>query len=118
MNYAGFTDFEIVIVTLIFSDVVPQLKYAFHTFAWKPLCCLTSLAFITLFSFQGATVASSSIGRPFGHPTDSDSTASSSFEARFEDPIFQLGLQIQQQTLFGGPEWARTTDLTIISRTL
>ena len=58
---------------------------------------------------------------------------------RFEDPTFQSGLQIQQQTLspafrppdemrlylalrarcnLGGPEWARTTDLAIISRTL
>ena len=26
MNYAGFSEFEIVIVTLIFSDVVPQLN--------------------------------------------------------------------------------------------
>ena len=40
------------------------------------------------------------------------------FAIRFEDPTFQSGLQIQQQTLFGGPEWARTTDLAIISRTL
>ena len=58
---------------------------------------------------------------------------------RFEDLTFQSGLQIQQQTLspafrppdemrlylalrarcnLGGPEWARTTDLAIISRTL
>ena len=37
---------------------------------------------------------------------------------RFEDLTFQSGLQIQQQTLSGGPEWARTTDLAIISRTL
>ena len=29
-----------------------------------------------------------------------------------------LGSEIQQQIGFGGPEWARTTDLTIISRTL
>ena len=37
---------------------------------------------------------------------------------RFEDLTFQSGLQIQQQMLSGGPEWARTTDLAIISRTL
>ena len=58
---------------------------------------------------------------------------------RFEDLTFQSGLQIQQQMLspafrppdemrlylalcarcnLGGPEWARTTDLAIISRTL
>ena len=30
-----------------------------------------------------------------------------------------IGFEIRQQKLsFGGPEWARTTDLTIISRTL
>ena len=30
-----------------------------------------------------------------------------------------LGFEIQQQiSLLGGPEWARTTDLAIISRTL
>ena len=45
---------EIVIVTLIFSDVVPQLKLRFRVLSdTEPLCCLTSLAF-TLFSFQGA----------------------------------------------------------------
>ena len=39
MNYAGnLKDLEIVIVTLIFSDVVPQLKiYAFHTFLYENL---------------------------------------------------------------------------------
>ena len=46
---------EIVIVTHLYD--VPQLKFAFPVLfqAQKPLCCLTSLAFITLFSFQGAS---------------------------------------------------------------
>ena len=91
-------DFEIVIVTHLYD--VPQLKFAFPVLfqAQKPLCCLTSLAFITLFSFQGAT-----------------------FQL-----LLQSDLKIQpfswvfksSSNLLGGPEWARTTDLTIISRTL
>ena len=43
VNYAGFTDFvEIVIVTLIFSDVVPQLNitFSFKLSFERPLCCL------------------------------------------------------------------------------
>ena len=46
MNYAGFTDsLEIVIVTLIFSDVVPQLNLlSSELSSERPLCCLTSLA--------------------------------------------------------------------------
>ncbi len=50
-NYAGIQigfSYEIVIVTLIFSDVVPQLK----SYAFLPLCCLAF--FFSLFSFQGA----------------------------------------------------------------
>ena len=93
--------FEIVIVTLIFSDVVPQLKLRLFSVlfqAQKPLCCLTYHFHFHCSVFKVQSPAS--------------------FEARFEDLTFQLGLQIQQQTLFGGPEWARTTDLTIISRTL
>ena len=44
---------EIVIVTLIFSDVVPQLKLRFRVLSdTEPLCCLTSLC-VVLFSFQG-----------------------------------------------------------------
>ena len=47
---------EIVIVTLIFSDVVPQLKLnAFHTVQYGNLSvALLHFVFITLFSFQGA----------------------------------------------------------------
>ena len=37
---------EIVIVTLIFSDVVPQLKLRFRVLSdTEPLCCLTSLCY-------------------------------------------------------------------------
>ena len=44
-NYAGIQigfSYEIVIVTLIFSDVVPQLK----SYAFLPLCCLAFLLFV------------------------------------------------------------------------
>ena len=58
-------DFEIVIVTHLYD--VPQLKFAFSVLfqAQKPLCCLTSLAFITLFSFQGAASSEQSPLAPF-----------------------------------------------------
>ena len=59
---------EIVIVTLIFSDVVPQLKiYAFHTFRYENLSVALLHLHSILFSFQGAV--------------------SSSFEARSQSPI-------------------------------
>ena len=86
---------EIVIVTHLYD--VPQLKYASVSFQTQNLS-VALLHFVALFSFQG--------------------TILTAFAIRFEDPTSQSGLQIQQQTLFGGPEWARTTDLAIISRTL
>ena len=80
----------------ILSNAVPQsicFVVCLHT---TPLCCLT--CFVTLFSFQGAGL----------------------------QPLLQSDLKIQSfDQVFkskgkspGGPEWARTTDLTIISRTL
>ena len=64
----------------------------------KPSVALLSSHFNTLFSFQGSI-----------------------FQLLLQPDLkicLTPGLQIQQQLLFGGPEWARTTDLTIISRTL
>ena len=89
--------FEIVIVTHLYD--VPQLKYT--------LLCLfrhrtSLLPYFTLLLHCSVFKVHCPI----------------TFAIRFEDPTFQSGLQIQQQTLFGGPEWARTTDLAIISRTL
>ena len=80
----------------ILSDAVPQsicFVVCLHT---TPLCCLT--CFVTLFSFQGAGL----------------------------QPLLQSDLKIRSFDQVskskgkspGGPEWARTTDLTIISRTL
>ena len=122
MNYAGsYKEFEIVIVTLIFSDVVPQLN-SHSLFPALPRGNLS----VALLHF----VIHCSVFKV--HPL-------TTLAIRFEDPTFQSGLQIQQQTLspafrppdemrlylalrarcnLGGPEWARTTDLTIISRTL
>ena len=89
--------FEIVIVTHLYD--VPQLNYT--------LLCLfrhrtSLLPYFTLLLHCSVFKVHCPI----------------TFAIRFEDPTFQSGLQIQQQTLFGGPEWARTTDLAIISRTL
>ena len=91
--------FEIVIVTHLYD--VPQLKLKIRSSVLsnkRPLCCLAYHFFITLFSFQGSI-----------------------FQLLLQPDLkicLTPGLQIQQQLLFGGPEWARTTDLTIISRTL
>ena len=121
MNYAGFSEFEIVIVTLIFSDV-STIKFAFRYF---PRSHVKNLS-VALLHF----VIHCSVFKV--HPL-------TTLAIRFEDLTFQSGLQIQQQTLspafrppdemrlylalrarcnLGGPEWARTTDLAIISRTL
>ena len=57
MNYAGLTDiFEIVIVTLIFSDVSTiKITFVFHTVQHGNLSvALLHFRFVTLFSFQGA----------------------------------------------------------------
>ena len=80
----------------ILSDAVPQsicFVMCFHT---TPLCCLT--CFVTLFSFQGAEL------QPL---------LRSDLKIRSFDQVFK-----SKGKSPGGPEWARTTDLTIISRTL
>ena len=100
MNYAGFTKkfLEIVIITLHPFGCCSTIKtYASRHFWRLPLCCLTSL-----------------------------SSHCSVFKVQFFQPLLKpdlkiqipLGFEIQQQILSGGPEWTRTTDLTIISRTL
>ena len=100
MNYAGFTDFEIVIVTLHPFGCCSTIKYyAFRAFQHRNLSVALLHLLITLFSFQGTNPFSSLFLKP-------------DFKVQY------LGFEIQQQTLSGGPEWARTTDLTIISRTL
>ena len=99
MNYAGLTDFvEIVIVTLIFSDVSTiKITFVFCAFQHRNLSvALLHFHFVTLFSFQGAA---------------------SDFAIRFEDPIPWV-FKSNNKLSFGGPKWTRTTDLTIISRVL
>ena len=59
-------DLEIVIVTLHLFRCCSTIKICFpYLSAWKPLCCLTSLAFITLFSFQGAASSEQTPLAPF-----------------------------------------------------
>ena len=80
----------------ILSNAVPQsicFVVCLHT---TPLCCLT--CFVTLFSFQGAGL------QPL---------LRSDLKIRSFDQVFK-----SKGKSPGGPEWARTTDLTIISRTL
>ena len=62
-----------------------------------PLCCLTLLCHIVQFSRCRVPTA---------------------FAVRFEDPILADQVFKSKGKSPGGPEWARTTDLTIISRTL
>ena len=81
----------------ILSDAVPQsicFVMCFHT---TPLCCLTCFCHIVQFSRCRL-------------PT--------TFAVRFEDPTFYSQVFKSKGKSPGGPEWARTTDLTIISRTL
>ena len=93
-------NFEIVIVTLHLFRCCSTIKIyvCFCTFSsTEPLCCLTSLyCYIVQFSRCKA----------------------SNFVWSQISKSNRLGFEIQQQRLFGGPEWARTTDLAIISRTL
>ena len=58
---------EIVIVTLIFSDVVPQLKYTCYlpNFHSEDLSVALLHLLITLFSFQGARAALPAKSAPF-----------------------------------------------------
>ena len=99
MNYAGFSDLEIVSLPCILSDAVPQLFLVCHAFQHDNLSVALLHLHVTLFSFQGA-----------GFPT--------AFAVRFEDPTSSVRSSNPAANLLGGPEWARTTDLTIISRTL
>ena len=95
--------FEIVIVTHLYD--VPQLKLKIRSSVLSNLrskdlsvaLLITSSFYIVQFS-------------RFALPT--------AFAARFEDPSFAGSSNPTTNLLFGGPEWARTTDLTIISRTL
>ena len=92
--------FEIVIVTHLYD--VPQLKLKIRSsrlLPERPLCCLAYhfIHYIVQFS-------------RFALPT--------AFAARFEDLNFRSSNPTTNVIGFGGPEWARTTDLTIISRTL
>ena len=87
MNYAGsYKEFEIVIVTLIFSDVVPQLN-SHSLFPALPRGNLS----VALLHF----VIHCSVFKV--HPL-------TTLAIRFEDPTFRLGLQIQQQITVW---WAR-----------
>ena len=94
-NYAGLQRFEIVCHPASFRMLFHN-QFASSCFCMTPLCCLT--CFVTLFSFQG---------------TGFQPLLRSDLKIRSFDQVFK-----SKGKSPGGPEWARTTDLTIISRTL
>ena len=99
VNYAGSSDLEIVSLPCILSDAVPQLFLVCHAFQHDNLSVALLHLHVTLFSFQGA-----------------------GFQPLLQSDLKIQPLQVRSSNpaanLLGGPEWARTTDLTIISRTL
>ena len=99
MNYAGFTKkfLEIVIVTLRPFGRCSTIKICFLRFRRKRLS-------VALLHFHHIVQFSRCSLQPLLKPDLKTQTL--------------LDFEIQQQILSGGPEWARTTDLTIISRTL
>ena len=80
-NYAGFTKIEIVCHPASFRMLFHN-QFASPCFCMTPLCCLTCFCHIVQFSRCRSPTA---------------------FAVRFEDPIFQSGLQIQGQIAW----WAR-----------
>ena len=94
-NYAGLQRFKIVCHPASFRMLFHN-QFASSCFCMTPLCCLT--CFVTLFSFQG---------------TGFQPLLRSDLKIRSFDQVFK-----SKGKSPGGPEWARTTDLTIISRTL
>ena len=107
-NYAGFTKIEIVCHPASFRMLFHN-QFVFSVSPQRNLS-VALLAFVTLFSFQGA---------------DRRPQAFACLRHSFQ-PLLQSDLKIRSfDQVFkskgkspGGPEWARTTDLTIISRTL
>ena len=80
-NYAGLQRFEIVCHPASFRMLFHN-QFASSCFHMTPLCCLTCFCHIVQFSRCSSPTA---------------------FAVRFEDPIFQSGLQIQRQIAW----WAR-----------
>ena len=95
-NYAGFTKIEIVCHPASFRMLFHN-QFVFSVSPQRNLS-VALLAFVTLFSFQGAEL------QPL---------LQSDLKIRSFDQVFK-----SKGKSPGGPEWARTTDLTIISRTL
>ena len=131
---------EIVIVTLHLFRCCSTINFlrSSKLSLERPLCCLAYHFHLSLFSFQGAKrhrklriirfhprvkphslrcVSFSSRTHFIGLRSDGDGGRVPGFDPRSQSSI-SLSSEIQSQIGFGGPEWARTTDLTIISRTL
>ena len=127
---------KIVIVTHIFSDV-PQLKFTTFSTSVETFCCLAFITFQYIVQFSRCNLflrnkflfcfaklqflllerSSSTTERRIICRAARAIESSSRFEARSQNPISWV-LRSNGKIGTGGPEWARTTDLTIISRTL
>ena len=140
MNYAGNQQVFLCKIVIVYPHLFRCSTInltTLSTLVERPSVALLSSHFNTLFSFQGAICsyrtnccfASQNCNLSLEH---SGSTTEEkiicrasraiesyplSFEARSQNPISQI-LRSNSKIGLGGPEWARTTDLTIISRTL
>ena len=105
--------------------------YSFHNICFCPLLLASHYFQSTLFSFQGAgyfpvffkTRLKHLIAQVLQPKLEAAFSVGGGNRARTDDPL--LAKQVLSQlsytpifTLNGGPKWARTTDLTIISRAL
>ena len=98
LNYAGLTDFRNCNRYPSIRCSTIKITFAFHAFQHENL----SVALLHLLS---------------SHCSVFKVQLPTAFAVRFEDPT-SVGSSNPAANLLGGPEWARTTDLTIISRTL
>ncbi len=128
--------FEIVLLPFTLPGVVPQSNYASRPFRRAPLCCLTSLSsHCSVFKVQSSSLISKTrfqhstylLNAEIQPPTSGVNPSSNGGDSRDRTGDLLLARQALSQLSYiptspfeivGGPEWARTTDLTIISRTL
>ena len=137
MNYAGILRFfEIVIVTLLYrscstikffdslrslsirkTSLLPCFVTLIHCSVFKVQIPVRTLALTIIFS-GSPSLWPQPRGRIYDYTPRCARRVISDLTIRFEDPTSKVRSSNPTVNLFGGPEWARTTDLTIISRTL
>ena len=124
-NYAGFTKIDEIVVTLHPSGCCSTINFAPFTFPRRDLS-VALLAFChivqfsrcrSLTSFEVRSKHSASRMLRFDLKFGGDSRVRTGDLLLARQALSQLSY-IPDFFSCGGPEWARTTDLTIISRTL